>query len=144
MCFIINAFSTIQYTKLSKELNFKKEFLVYLPSLIISGIIGITLALKKYGVWSLVFSSLSQSIFVTIQLWIRSDWKPKIEFNKNAFVKHFKYGYKLTLSGFLETIFSNFYVIVIGKFFNTSQVGFYNRADSLKTVSNKQYNINIK
>src|SRR5690606_40163512 len=42
------------------------------------------------------------------------------------------FGYKLTLAGFLNTIFTNAYNIVIGKFFSATQVGFYSKADELQ------------
>src|SRR6185312_8789997 len=44
---------------------------------------------------------------------------------------HFKFGYKLTLSGLLDTIFTNIYQIIIGRFFIAADVGFYTRASTL-------------
>src|SRR5690606_25706210 len=45
---------------------------------------------------------------------------------------HFNFGYKLTLSGLLNTIFNNIYNLVIGKYFSSTQLGYYNRADTLR------------
>lgn len=134
LIFIINAFSSIQYTRLSKQMKFKKEMTIAIPSIIVSSIVGVSLALLNYGVWSLVYSALTQSVLSSIQLWIRSDWKPSLSFSWYKFKYHFHYGYKLTLSGVLDTFFNNVYIIVIGKFFAPSQVGYYNRADTLKQV----------
>lgn len=134
LIFIINAFSSIQYTRLSKQMEFKKELTITIPSLIFSSIVGVSMAYMGYGVWSLVGSTLTQSLLASIQLWFRSDWKPTLNFNIEKFKYHFHYGYKLTLSGLLDTIFVNAYAIIIGKFFAPAQVGFYNRADSLKQL----------
>ena len=134
LIFISNALSSIHFTRLTKEMQFKKELTITIPSLILSGIIGITMAYWGYGVWSLVASGLSQSMAVAFQMWIRSDWAPIFKFNKEKFKYHFQYGYKLTLSGILDTLFTNAYVIIIGKFFAPAQVGFYNRADTLKQL----------
>ncbi|WP_017494986.1 lipopolysaccharide biosynthesis protein [Flavobacterium sp. WG21] len=134
LIFIINAFSSVQYTKLSKQMEFRKELLVVIPSLILSSIVGIAMAYMGYGIWSLIVSALVQSILASIQLWIRSDWKPSWSFNKEKFNYHFHYGYKLTLSGVLDAIFVNAYAIIIGRFFAPAQVGFYNRADTLKQL----------
>src|SRR5690554_3820714 len=41
---IVGAFSSVQRTKLTKEMNFKAQFTIQIPSLIISGIIGVVLA----------------------------------------------------------------------------------------------------
>jgi teichuronic acid exporter len=132
--FIINAFSSIQYTRLTKQMLFKKELTITVPSLIISSVVGIVMAFNGYGVWSLVGSAITQSLAAAIQLWYRSDWKPNWVFNREKFKYHFHYGYKLTLSGILDNIFSNAYTIIIGKFFAPAQVGFYNRADTLKQL----------
>ena len=134
LTFIINAFYTIPNTILTKNLNFKTQMRVTTPSLIIGGIVGIILAYLKFGVWSLVYSSLVQSIAEAVQLWFWSDWKPSWHFNKSIFKTHFKYGYKLTLSALLDTLFNNIYPMIIGKFFAPTQVGFFNRADTLKQL----------
>ena len=55
-----------------------------------------------------------------------------MKFNVMKFKYHWNFGYKLMFSGLLESIFSNIYAILIGKFFVASQVGFFQRADTLK------------
>ena len=134
LIFITNALSSIHYTRLTKQMLFKKELTITVPSLVLSGIVGIVMAYTGYGVWSLVGSGLTQSLAVAVQMWLRSDWNPAFSFNKEKFNYHFRYGYKLTLSGLLDTLFTNAYVIIIGKYFAPAQVGFYNRADTLKQL----------
>jgi teichuronic acid exporter len=132
--FIINAFSTVQLTRLNKNLDFKTQVKVNIPSLIISGILGILLAIYNYGVWSLVYMSICQSIVNTIQLWYWSRWKPILCFKKDKFKTHFKFGINLLFSSILDIIFNGSYTIIIGKFFSPIQVGYYNRADSLQML----------
>lgn len=132
--FIITAFSAVQLTRLTKAMDFKTQMTVAIPSLIGSGILGIFLAYQGFGVWSLVWMSLFQAFLNTVQLWWRTGWRPSFIFNKEKFKFHFRFGYKLTLSGLLDTIFTNIYQIIIGKFFLASQVGFYTRANSLKQL----------
>jgi teichuronic acid exporter len=134
LIFVINAFSSIQYTRLSKQMEFKKELTIAVPSIIMSSIVGISMAYMGYGVWSLVGSALTQSSLASIQLWLRSDWKPTWSFNREKFKYHFHYGYKMTLSGILDTVFVNGYAIIIGKFFAPAQVGYFNRADTLRQL----------
>lgn len=128
LTFIINSFSAVQLARLTKKMDFKTQTIVALPSLIISGIFGIFLAYKGYGVWSLVYSYLLKEVLNAIQLWFHSKWNPKLTFSWNKFKVHFIFGYRLTLSGLLNTIFNNIYTIVIGKYFSAGQVGFYTRA----------------
>lgn len=132
--FIINAFAMVQTTRLTKLLDFKTQMQISIPATIFSGVIGITLAYLGYGVWSLVVMAIAQAFASAFQLWVFTQWKPAWVFSKQKFQYHFKYGYKLTLSGLLDTLFVNAYVIIIGKFFAPAQVGFFNRADTLKQL----------
>jgi len=134
LTFIISAFSEVQLTRLTKEMNFKLQMTISIPSLIGSGLLGVFLAYKGFGVWSLVWMSLCQSFLSTVQLWFRAAWTPSFIFNVPKFKYHFKFGYKLTLSGLLDTIFTNIYLIIIGRFFMAAEVGFYTRANSLKQL----------
>ncbi len=132
--FIIDAFASIQRARLTKQMNFKTQALISIPSTIFGGIIGISMAYMNYGVWSLVWSNIGSSVMVTIQFWIYSKWAPSFVFNYAKFKDHFNFGYKLTLSSLLSKIFDNLYLIVIGKFFSAGQVGFYTRAETMKQL----------
>lgn len=132
LSFIVSAFSAVQLARLTRNLDFKTQTVIALPSAIVGGGLGIFLALEGYGVWSLVWSSLLSSIMNAIQLWIYSKWKPDLNFSVKKFKIHFNYGYKLTLSELLDRIFNNIFIIVIGKYFLPAQVGFYTRAESMK------------
>ena len=132
--FIINAFAAVQTTRLSKKMDFRTQMLVSTPSLIISGFVGVILAINGYGVWSLVWSRVAQSLSSTIQLWYWAKWRPMWLFNKEKFKQHFGFGFKLTLSGILDIVFVNAYAIIIGKYYAPAQVGYYNRADGLQML----------
>ena len=132
LSFIINAFALIQQTRLTKLMDFKTQTLVAIPALIIGGVVGVSMAYLEYGVWSLIAFNLVKTFANTIQLWIYSKWKPLWVFNVSKFKKHFNFGYKLTLSSLLDTVFTNAYNIIIGKFFPVAQLGFYQRANSLQ------------
>ena len=57
--FLISAFGTMQTALFQRNLNFRLPFIVRLVSGIISGALGIVLAILGMGVWALVFSNLS-------------------------------------------------------------------------------------
>lgn len=132
--FIISAFSAVQGARFSRNMDFKTITVISIPSTILSGILGIVLAYMGYGVWSLVWSRISGTFLNTIQFWIYSKWSPTFIFKKEKLKEHFNFGYKLTLSSLLDTIYNNIYLIVIGKFFAASSVGFYTRAQSLQKL----------
>lgn len=126
---IINALSLVQTAKLTIELNFKLQSIASVISVIISGVLGIILAYYGYGVWALVFQGLCSAIIRTMVLWIFSHWKPLLVFSKESFKNLFSFGYKLLIGDFIHTIYINMYTLVIGRAYNASDVGYYNRAN---------------
>lgn len=131
---IIDSFAAVQATKVVKEMQFQTAFKIQLPSMLVGGASGIYFATHGYGVWSLIYSSLIQNFVYTVQYWFYSDWRPSFIFDKEKFKYHFSFGIKLTASSLLDTIFNNLYNIIIGKKFSTEDLGYYNRADSLKQL----------
>ena len=134
LTFIIQALSAVQLARLTKKMDFKTQTVISIPATLIGGLLGIWLAFRGYGVWSLVLSYMTTSFLTTIQLWYYSKWVPVLVFNLSKFRNHINFGYKLTLSGLLDTIFSNLYIIIIGKYFSAAQVGYYTRAETMKQL----------
>lgn len=132
--FIISGTSSVQSTMFTKSMNFRTQAVIAIPSAIIGGVTGIFLALNGYGVWSLVYSSLVTSFMNSSQLWYYSNWYPTTKVSFEKFKFHFNYGYKLTISELLDRIFQNAYLIVIGKYFSATQVGFYTRAETMNQL----------
>lgn len=131
---VIGALTTVQQTILTKQMDFKRQLYISMPSLVLGGIAGIILAYFHYGVWALVYMAIIQSLISCVFFWFLSPWKPSLVFHRQKFIDHFSFGYKMALSGLLDIIFTNIYTIIIGKIYNPTQLGFYNRADSLKQL----------
>lgn len=132
LTFVIRAFVAVHVAKLTKEMNFKLQMKLQIPSTIIAGIVGVTLAYLGYGVWSLIWLNLVQAITFTIQNWLFINWRPSLIFDWKRFKHHFVFGYKLTLASLINTIYNDAYRIIIGKFFSPASVGFYNQAETMR------------
>lgn len=131
---IIGAFGMMQRTILIKCINFKTQTIITLVSVVISGVVGIAMALMGFGVWSLVAQSLASTILGTILLWFANKWLPSIRFSINSFHRLFGFGWKVMLSGLLNTIWNDLYQVVVGKFYSPATLGQYTRAKSFSTL----------
>ena len=131
---IINALAIIPRTQFVKDVDFKTQTKVSFISSIVSGIIGVGMAIAGLGVWSLVGQQLSRQLLNTVFLWIYSKWMPVWEFSMNSFKELFTFGSKLLLSGLLDTVYKNIYYIVIGRFYSSDQLGQYTRAEQFNTI----------
>jgi O-antigen/teichoic acid export membrane protein len=134
LAFIVNAFSGVQLTRLTKQMDFKTQLTIQLPSLVISSLLGVSLAYFGYGVWSLVWMYLCQALLSALQLWFRTGWRPDFIFDKERFTKHFNFGYKLMLSGLIDALYNNAYNIIIGRIYPAAQLGYYARAMSMRQL----------
>lgn len=131
---LISSFSSIQSTRLTRAMAFKRLTMIQVPSNLVTAFTGIVMAYTGFGVWSLVFMQIAGSIASTVQLWAWSDWRPSLRFSRAKFRQHFSYGVNLAFSGILNTLFDNAYNIIIGKYFSPASLGFFTRAHTLKQL----------
>lgn len=138
---IINSLSIIQSTILSKKVDFKLLTQITVVSSIGSGIIAIFLALKGFGVWSLVALTLSRQGLYSIFLWIWNKWRPAFLFSKSSFFELFGFGSKLLISGLIDTIYRNIYYFIIGKYFSAKELGYFTRANTFSNFPAQNINM---
>ena len=131
---ILNSFGIIQRAILTKEINFKLQTKISLIASLGSGTIAIAMALKGFGVWSLVALTLCRYALTSVFLWVYTKWQPKLIFCIKSFKVLFGFGSKLLLSSLIDTAFQNIYYLVIGKYFSAVELGFYTRADQFKAM----------
>lgn len=132
--FITGGLSNIFYTKLNIDLRFKLIAKLSITGTIITGVTGISLAYLGYGIWALVVQNLSCSILVGLLLWFVVGWRPSFRFSKKSFSSLFKFGSNVLLSNMINAIYGNLYTLVIGKAYNPTEVGMYNRANGYASM----------
>lgn len=125
---IFNSLSVVQRALYTINLNFKTQAKATLIGAIVSGGMGIWMAYSGYGVWAIVIQQITNFALISICLWIFSKWRPILAFSKESFKELFNFGSKLLASGLINTIYNNLYLIIIGKIFRASDLGYYTRA----------------
>jgi O-antigen/teichoic acid export membrane protein len=130
----IGALHLVQNAILSKKLKAKKSALINLSSSLFSGIMGIGMALHEFGVWSLVGQQLSYGLLTALLLWLSSDWYPRFEFSRESMRYLWSFGSKMLLTGIISSFYGNIYSIVIGKYYDKSLLGVFNRGHKLATL----------
>ena len=131
---IIGALALVQQTRLTKRIDFKTQTKITLIASTVSGIIGILMAATGFGVWALVAQSLSSQLLRTILLWFFNKWAPRIRFSIQSFKELFGFGWKLMVSGLLDTVWKELYQVVVGKFYSPATLGQYTRAKSFSQL----------
>lgn len=115
---------------LERNSKFMTVSLIELSAGIISLIVAIVLAYMGAGVYSLVISNLLTAIISTAFLWIKSDWRPKINkiFNKEELKLIFSFSSHLTFFNFINYLSRNADSMLIGRYMNASILGSYSLA----------------
>jgi len=131
---VINSFGLIQNTILTKEIDFKTQTKVNVMASLLSGVVGVTMALRGFGIWSLAGQQICSTLSGTILLWFFNSWRPALIFSLEALKKMFGFGSRILASGLLNTVFDNIYLVAIGKLFSPVDLGFYTRASLFQEV----------
>ena len=131
---IFNSLCVVQRALFTIAVDFKTQAIISLACTVISGVVGLVMAYNGYGVWALVGQSTISTFLNFVLLWLCSRWRPVTGFSKASFRYLFNFGSKLLASGLLDTLYNNAYPIVIGKFYNSAQLGLYSRAQGYASL----------
>lgn len=133
---VIGSLGSIQYTILTKNLNFKRPAVISIISNVLSGCIGIGYAYWGYGVWALVAQSLSKTVISVITVWFLTSWHPKLIFSLKSFRELFKVGSNLLISRILASVYGHFIPLLIGKFYVPAALGYYSKGQRISLLPN--------
>ncbi|WP_395015901.1 lipopolysaccharide biosynthesis protein [Robinsoniella peoriensis] len=131
---VISGIKNIQQAYVSKHLLFKKFFYATIGGTVLSAILGITMAYLGFGCWALVVQQLSNAMIDTSILWITMEWRPKWMFSFERLKGLLSYGWKLLVSSLLDTVYNNMRQLIIGKFYTSSELAFYNKGKQFPSL----------
>lgn len=122
-----NSLFVVPVAKLTSEMDFKWQTIAALIAVVVSGGTGVVLAYLGYGVWALVWQTVIMAFVKGVILLVYSKWMPLLVFSRTSFKYLLSFGSKLVASNLLFTIYSQITTILIGKFYSTSDLGYYTR-----------------
>jgi O-antigen/teichoic acid export membrane protein len=122
---ILISLTVVPRAILMREIRFKEQSIVDMSSALIGGIVTLTLALRGYGVWSLVFGNLTMSIALAGGLvWAaRFFHAPSFDFRGTRGVLSF--GFWMTGNNLLYLFWFEADVFIVGKILGQQMLGFY-------------------
>lgn len=130
--------NTVHRSQLTKQLNFKALAVINNISNIFSGILSLCLAYFGFGIWALVFNSVSSFIIAMPLLFKATGWRPKFIWDKEAFKDVFGFGMYTTGTQVVNNITSNIDYLLIGKLISASALGAYTLAFMLTDIVRSQ------
>ena len=131
---IIASLYSVPVSLIQRNFEFRKTFLASLLSSICQGSIGILLAIKGFGVWALVYASLTYSFIYYLVIIYTTKWRPKLLFSFSSVKSLFSFSSKILLINLINTLFNNIKSLIIGKAYNSELLGYYSRGDQIPSL----------
>ncbi|MFA5044471.1 MAG: lipopolysaccharide biosynthesis protein [Paludibacter sp.] len=133
---LFNAFYLVPFTKMVKVMNFKTVAKVNLSATILSGSCGVVLAFMHFGVWALVTQQVSFHFFRMIAYYNFVRWRPKRIFSFSVIREFWSFSIHILGTSLLNVVFNNIYILILGKFYQKKEVGYYTYANKLSETFN--------
>lgn len=126
---VINSLVAVNKTKLTIAVDFKTQSKISFFSALLSGLVGLSMALAGWGVWALVWQAIAAAVFNALLSYYYVRWIPSKSFSIESFHRLFNFGSKLLVATLISSLYARIYDVVIGKKFSSSNLGLYSRAD---------------
>lgn len=139
--FVITSFSAVPYGLLRRELRNRDIAVIELIGQVVGCIVGITTAAAGAGVWSIVCGVLTQQVLVAGGAWYAvGRGGERIGFGRfgAASRSYLRYGLRHSFNTFLEFLYYNVEVLIIGRWFGVQSTGLCNRAQALSHLPVEQ------
>jgi teichuronic acid exporter len=131
---VLSALGAVQNALLNRQLRFDLIMKTGILSSLVSGAVGIVMAVLNYGAWALAMQMLVMAAISTASLWWVSDWRPALRFRLASIRDLFGFGAFVSLSSILEVVHTNGFSLVIGKFYGVRDVGLLTRASGIQAL----------
>lgn len=129
--FLVYGCSAVPLGLLSRRLEFKQLVISQLLATTISYAAGIISAYFGLGVWSLVLQSIvNHMVYVAVNYYY-AKWSPDLSFTKTTLDKIGKFTRNFLPSQLLDFFALNMDIMLVGKYFGKTDLGYYGRATAL-------------
>ena len=121
------ALNSVQLAKVSREMNFRKVFYSNIAGILLAGSAGIAIAVLGGGLWALVAYTMVNVFTACLVMRFTCNWRIRLVCDLRRIRVLFSFGWKLLLSSLIDTLYQDIRSLVIGKKYDSSTLGYYNR-----------------
>lgn len=125
----LSAFGIVQRALMTIELDFRTPMRINITATVASSIVGILMAWRGFGVWSLACQMILSTLVSNILTWYHRPWRPALAFQFTSLQRLFRFGGYMMFSGILDMVYTRMNTLIIGKLYSARDLGQYMRAD---------------
>lgn len=134
LLFVISALSIVPMNLLTREFELRKIAIINLIASLLSSILSVVLALRHYGVFTLIWTNIALNGIKTVLFFIASSWRPRLHYSHRELRPYLSYGIYLALSSASLRLFQSLDKLVIGRIFGPVQLGLYGNAMTIANM----------
>ena len=138
--FLFNAAGVQHDALLQRQLRFTASAAVDIIALVSSIAVGIGMALKGYGYWSLVGMTIVSPFVATVCYWLATRWVPGRPHRDAEIRSMLRFGGTITLNGLIVYMAYNLEKVLLGRYWGAAAVGIYGRAYQLINIPTENLN----
>ena len=120
---------SIQSAWVSRNMRFDRLLAASVIAVAVSGVAAIAAALSGWGVRAMALQQILYYFVLMAALFLLIPWRPKACFEIGRVRQLFGFGWKILVSGLIDTVWSGVYGLVIGKQYSQADLGGYTRAE---------------
>jgi O-antigen/teichoic acid export membrane protein len=128
---LLGSFRAVPLGKLTKQFRFREVTILETVSGISAGIIGVLLAWKGFGVWSLVTNLLLSEFLLTVLVYFVQPVSFTLHLRRDMLQRLLRWGLPFTGSALLWQFYDNADKLIVGRMLGTTPLGFYSFASRL-------------
>lgn len=129
LSFIISSMSIAPSALLLKQMKVREKTLSNLIAMIVSGIVGITLAYHHFEYWGIATQTLVYVGLNTALYWWFARWHPTFQWDFSPVRQMFGFSSRLLITNLVSHINNNFFSLILGRVYNAQMVGNYTQAN---------------
>ena len=126
---VISSLGTAQSAYIFRNLMVKQRAISLMVSLVISGVVGILLALNGMAYWGIATQGLVYGVSVTCCYWYFSQWRPSMQIDFKPLRGLIAFSSRLLATNIFANINFNILSVILGKFYTEQEVGDFNQAN---------------
>lgn len=136
LSFLISSFGIAHNALLFKQLKVKQRGIIDITSVIISGLVGLILAISGFAYWGLTIQIVSQSLVSTVLRWSFSKWKPVLSFDFQPIKEMIGFSSKIFCNNILGQVCTNIFSVLLGKHYTVMDTGYYSQGNKWMYLGN--------
>lgn len=131
---LIGCFGTAQAAILFKNLMAKERAKIDIISLISSNVAAIIMALNGMSYWGIAIQTVLYLLVGTCMRWYYSPWRPSLHISFKPLGSFWRFSIKLVITNIFTQTSNNIFNMILGKFYNATQVGYYTQGNKWMTM----------